>query len=311
MAPKRRRAPTASATPNPEPTDEGFQAHEFEIKINRQHKAHPKPGRKRKHGQMSSSPEPKFELDLIKQLNIQPQALWNSLPSYNNFVVEPVIFKRARVLEIRASDPSHVYLRVAWFYWPDELPMGRKEYHGLDEIIESNHPDIIDAMSVEGLADVMEWDEKDEDAELSGNYYRQQLDYMTNQLSTPKPICICSRPHNPDGIILECSSCKTWLHDECITTDAVKRHNKRGFAKTEKSKSNPNIMSPKPLRKGPKKEPSIEPNIESSVAAVVFDGRLRIKEEPKGNDRDSDSGLDTNTIIDEEIRCLNCGEFIS
>ena len=31
----------------------------------------------------------------------------------------------AKVLEIRALDSQHVYLRVFWLYWPSELPGGR------------------------------------------------------------------------------------------------------------------------------------------------------------------------------------------
>jgi hypothetical protein len=55
----------------------------------------------------------------------------------------------ARILEIRASDEHHVYARVYWMYWPDELPTGtqdgkrlvegRQSYHGLNELIASNH----------------------------------------------------------------------------------------------------------------------------------------------------------------------------
>ena len=55
----------------------------------------------------------------------------------------------ARILEIRASDEHHVYARVYWMYWPDELPQGtydgkkavhgRQPYHGLNELIASNH----------------------------------------------------------------------------------------------------------------------------------------------------------------------------
>lgn len=55
----------------------------------------------------------------------------------------------ARILEIRASDEHHVYARVYWMYWPDELPMntldgkkhvtGRQPYHGQNELIASNH----------------------------------------------------------------------------------------------------------------------------------------------------------------------------
>jgi hypothetical protein len=55
----------------------------------------------------------------------------------------------ARILEIRASDEHHVYARIYWMYWPDELPQGthdgkktvqgRQPYHGLNELIASNH----------------------------------------------------------------------------------------------------------------------------------------------------------------------------
>lgn len=55
----------------------------------------------------------------------------------------------ARILEIRASDEHHVYVRVFWMYWPDELAegtryggrqvQGRQPYHGASELIASNH----------------------------------------------------------------------------------------------------------------------------------------------------------------------------
>ncbi len=55
----------------------------------------------------------------------------------------------AYILEIRASDADHVYARVCWMYWPEELPQqtrdgrrsvqGRQRYHGMDELIASNH----------------------------------------------------------------------------------------------------------------------------------------------------------------------------
>lgn len=55
----------------------------------------------------------------------------------------------ARILEIRASDEHHVYARVYWMYWPEDLPsgttdgkkwvQGRQPYHGTHELIASNH----------------------------------------------------------------------------------------------------------------------------------------------------------------------------
>lgn len=56
----------------------------------------------------------------------------------------------ARILEIRASDEHHVYARIYWMYYPDELwettrdangqlVKGRQPYHGQNELIASNH----------------------------------------------------------------------------------------------------------------------------------------------------------------------------
>ncbi len=54
----------------------------------------------------------------------------------------------ARILEIRASDENHVYVRVCWMYGPDELPQGthdgkktvqgRQPYHGMNELVFTN-----------------------------------------------------------------------------------------------------------------------------------------------------------------------------
>lgn len=61
----------------------------------------------------------------------------------------------ARILEIRASDEHHVYARVYWMYWPDEIPTGtldgkkqvagRQPYHGQNELIASNHSKLVPA----------------------------------------------------------------------------------------------------------------------------------------------------------------------
>jgi len=88
----------------------------------------------------------------------------------------------ARVLEIRAVDEAHVYLRVYWLYWPEELPGGRQQYHGQKELVASNHMDIIDAMTVSGRAHVKHWMELDEDEELPELYWRQKFDYPSRTL---------------------------------------------------------------------------------------------------------------------------------
>lgn len=118
----------------------------------------------------------------------------------------------ARILEIRASDEHHVYARVYWMYWPDELPVGtvdgkktvegRQPYHGQNELIASNHSkcqeyvrkksrseadsvavDIINVVSVTQQATVNQVTDENDDQIQSALYWRQAFDVRTLELS--------------------------------------------------------------------------------------------------------------------------------
>ncbi|WQF90333.1 Putative BAH domain, P-loop containing nucleoside triphosphate hydrolase [Colletotrichum destructivum] len=100
----------------------------------------------------------------------------------------------AFILEIRASDEYHVFARVYWMYWPEELPegtmdgerypAGRQSYHGRNELIASNHMDIINVARVTSPADVKQWNEENDEEIQEALYWRQALDYRTKQLSS-------------------------------------------------------------------------------------------------------------------------------
>lgn len=122
----------------------------------------------------------------------------------------------ARILEIRASDEHHVYARVFWMYWPDELPPGthygkrqvqaRQPYHGSSELIASNHSkfqsshlqrhetkadnnavDVINVVSVTSMAQVNHLNEDKDDDVQSALYWRQALDVRSMELSVSFP----------------------------------------------------------------------------------------------------------------------------
>lgn len=124
----------------------------------------------------------------------------------------------ARILEIRASDEHHVYARVYWMYWPDELPAntldgkrhvtGRQPYHGHNELIASNHSrscarskehilgtltnlwrlvDIINVVSVTQQAIVNQVTDENDDQVQAALYWRQALDIRTLELSVSTP----------------------------------------------------------------------------------------------------------------------------
>lgn len=90
----------------------------------------------------------------------------------------------ARILEIKGFDQAHVYLRVMWYYVPANLPGGRQEYHGSEELIASNDMSIVDECRVTGHADISHWIEADEDEPANHPYFwRQTYDKITDKLS--------------------------------------------------------------------------------------------------------------------------------
>ncbi|CAK7201060.1 hypothetical protein SEUCBS139899_003761 [Sporothrix eucalyptigena] len=134
----------------------------------------------------------------------------------------------ARILEIRASDEHHVYARVFWMYWPDELPagthygkrvvQGRQPYHGASELIASNHMDVINVVSVTSMASVNHLNEDKDDDVQSALYWRQALDVRSMELSSIDTVCDCNQPANPDKLLVGCGdpSCGKWIHEECL-----------------------------------------------------------------------------------------------
>ena len=89
----------------------------------------------------------------------------------------------AQVKEVAAMDGHHVYIRVLWLYWPEELPGGAQPYHGQSELVLSNHMDIIDALAVAGRARVRHWAEHDEDDVPGGLFWRQQYTFHNEAVS--------------------------------------------------------------------------------------------------------------------------------
>ncbi|KAI9668818.1 MAG: hypothetical protein M1831_000887 [Alyxoria varia] len=136
----------------------------------------------------------------------------------------------AQILQIKALDNNHVYVRIFWMYRPDDIPGGRQEYHGDGEFIPSNDMQIINAETVNGKP--QEWQNMDETDMLNcitgykDLFYRQTYNSLTRR-TTPalRKICICNTPMDPDFPPLQCANqkCETWLHPSCICNDILQR----------------------------------------------------------------------------------------
>ncbi|KAH5052278.1 hypothetical protein HBI24_160120 [Parastagonospora nodorum] len=180
---------------------------------------------------------------------VRPAAEWESTQRYRKFTISEAEFQVGqtvfvskteeeqdassaikdwigKVLEVRAGDAAHVYLRVYWLYRPEDLPDGRQPHHADGELIASNHMDIIEALSVIDRATVIHWDE---DLEKSMPFkdqlfWRQTFDVgkpKGKQLSKLRSMCIDKAPCNPDEGVVQCPSCSKWLHSRCLEERAV------------------------------------------------------------------------------------------
>ncbi|KAI8940035.1 hypothetical protein NX059_003757 [Plenodomus lindquistii] len=211
-------------------------------------------------------PNPFLEIELQEVYwKIKPAREWESTQRYrkftisgeefevNNFVfVErdpespgsqaPVPDWVAKVLEVRAGDAQHVFLRVYWAYRPEDLPGGRQPHHGDCELIVSNHMDVIDALCVQGAADVIHWDDGPDHTKFPKQeqlYWRQGFDFVKrkgSQFTKINTYCIDAKPSNPDEYLIKCPACSGYLHARCLEERAVNAtHNEQKTRPSESS----------------------------------------------------------------------------
>ncbi|KAH7076374.1 hypothetical protein BKA63DRAFT_281377 [Paraphoma chrysanthemicola] len=188
---------------------------------------------------VQQNPFPGSELSET-HFTVQPIAEWESTQRYRKFTISTAEFEVnqlvfvageeppmiGKVLEVRAGDSAHVYLRVYWMYRPEDLPNGRQPYHGESELIASNHMDIIEAFAVLDKAEVVHWNE-DPDSNWPVKdqlFWRQTCDFSKpagSRLSKLRTFCNDKAPCNPDEPLIECPSCSGWLHARCLEEQAV------------------------------------------------------------------------------------------
>jgi hypothetical protein len=95
---------------------------------------------------------------------------------------------KAKVLEVRALDPEHVYIRVSWLNRPEDMMSGRQSFHGRSELIPTNQMDVIGALSVNGIFSLKHSDEfgVDNQKDFLGEdkyFWRQTFDFVNKRLS--------------------------------------------------------------------------------------------------------------------------------
>ncbi|KAF7674910.1 hypothetical protein GT037_006673 [Alternaria burnsii] len=258
-------------------------------------------------------------------VKISPARYWESTNRYRKFTINgeefqvgQMVFVRkseedhveegpnsiqhwlAKVLEVRAGDASHVYLRVFWAYRPEDLPGGRQPYHGRAELIISNHMDIIEAVTVESSAEVVHWnDDLDSMALLADQlFFRQSYDITkkTNRLSKLNTYCIDKQPSNPDELLVQCPHCSEWLHAGCLKERALQDLSAKQVA-----------SPPKPKKRGRPSKGELASS--QSEATHTFEAKIKGGSKTRLTIMEKHEGK-TKRKWNVDISCLMCGEMI-
>ncbi|KAH0498372.1 hypothetical protein TgHK011_005626 [Trichoderma gracile] len=254
--------------------------------------------------------------DFVYVANEATMERQNSLPAGATKVAKKADYWVARILEVRASDEHHVYARVYWMYWPEELPLGtldgkkqiagRQPYHGQHELIASNHMDIINVVSVVMGVNVKQWIESNDDDIQESLYWRQAFNTRTSELSSVALVCKCKTPANPDKTLVGCSNkeCEEWMHYDCLLDDVLSRVYERLGTDIPHKSGEPVIKEE--TKEDTKEEPKeaakedlpyrlLSPSVEGEDRKSPIVASTEIKDQVLVKQRDEESSKDTET----------------
>ncbi|KAL8862764.1 MAG: hypothetical protein Q9178_000706 [Gyalolechia marmorata] len=285
--------------------------------------------------------DPYDDLTLLPKLNtvfhIRPEVTWASLTRYHNFVLRGYKYSvhqfaliarfqalpkphspldtdagiccPARILEIRARDAQNVYIRLYWLYLPSQLPNGRQQYHGRDELVATNHMEIVNAARTIEPFDVVDLRDREDTTESLNlsKYFRQTYHVLTKELSPPQTHCVCSCPVNPNGILVRCtnSQCDILLHGECVEHINVTKL--RQQQQQEQPKASTTSLQPPPRLNSEE-----APTRGQTTAATDFVVQIIVSKRAhaQGRKRLQCSDVRTGRMWEQDIECLECGTRI-
>ncbi|KAL0257521.1 hypothetical protein SLS55_008335 [Diplodia seriata] len=310
-----------------------------------------RPGKKRKRGRVRKPllEEDAFDESLQTLYTVEPAKWWDDTRRYRKFTrshhhrdgkvanesfrsgdavyVKPAADEApegpleswvAKVLEVRAASEQHVFLRVFWMYRPEDLPGGRRPYHGANEVIASNRMQIIDALTVNGKADLKHWAEDDDGDVLGADqlFWRQTFDWAngkgTGTLSSLRKHCVDEAPFNPDSVLVHCDSCDIWLHAECLENEAIKQaHADNGLPEPSffplSHRSTPYTQAAE--NGAVSKRPKL--GVKASRVGPKFGAEVVTDSDGKSRMRFNDlRGEHVGERFEKAIHCLKCGALI-
>ncbi|KAI5069378.1 hypothetical protein GOP47_0015679 [Adiantum capillus-veneris] len=126
----------------------------------------------------------------------------------------------ARLEKIEADNRGNTWVKVRWYYRPEESLGGRRQFHGSKELFLSDHFDTQSAHTIEGTCSIHTFRTYTRLPSVGPDDYFCRFEYKAATGSfIPDRVavyCKCEMPYNPDDLMMQCESCKDWFHPECM-----------------------------------------------------------------------------------------------
>jgi len=120
----------------------------------------------------------------------------------------------------KCTSTQDIFLKLQWYYHPEESNCGRQTFHGAKELFLSDHTDEQRLETVEGVVQVHSLKDYEELSCISASDYFWRYNYKASTGAfTPKSVpvfCSCEEPYNPDIPMIECERCHEWFHLSCV-----------------------------------------------------------------------------------------------
>ncbi len=106
-----------------------------------------------------------------------------------------------------------------------------KEFISSAEVFPSNEKIYLYVQSIKNKCTILDIEEYGELGLTSETIYytRSNFDNETKQI-VPSPYtwasdcCYCRKPNNPDLIMVACSKCSRWFHNDCVQSQIIHGH---------------------------------------------------------------------------------------
>ncbi|XP_019443896.1 PREDICTED: chromatin remodeling protein EBS-like [Lupinus angustifolius] len=126
----------------------------------------------------------------------------------------------AQVEKIEHDNRNNVNVSIRWYYRPEESIGGRRQFHGVKELLLSDQYDVQSAHNIIGKCVVHSYnnDTKLENIRPEDYYWRFEYKAATGTFMPDfvAVYCKCEMPRNPDDFMVHCKGCQNWYHPACV-----------------------------------------------------------------------------------------------